>query len=148
MLESNSRVLGYLEDSDMPKVKEDAAEHRKDDVLLFITEKGVSYPTEIAREVNLNMDTVNHILYSLKKLSFIDKIHPNHHNPQKMFRQRMQELWVQGIWGYDRISQMSWWHTTEGGVEYIKTKFRGQGKQIASSLARYLDLEVKDEDIR
>lgn len=146
MSESTERIIGYLgKEKDQREIDDTTLDARRDDVLLFITRKGVSFPTEIAREVDLNIEGVNRILYNLKKLNFIDKIHPDPHSPQKMFMQRMSELWLQGIWGYERFAKMSWWFTTEGGVEFIKTKYKKQGKPVASSLVRYLGLEVEGE---
>lgn len=137
MLES-TKLHSYLnKDSD----NEIYLELNKDEVLLAILDKGVTYPSEISRNTSINIESVNKILGMFCKYGYIKKIIPDQYSPQPIFRDRIPELWSMGIVGFQRMIQISWWTLTLGGFEYIKQKYKGQGKKIQQPLMDYLGLQ-------
>lgn len=143
---SNDKLDDYLSDREESKILDGSIlEQRKDELLLFLAEIGVSYSTEIARGININLDSTNQLLFQLKKLGFIDKINPHQTDPQPMFAARMVEFWAMGIWGHSRMRQFSWWILTLGGLEYLKVRYKGQHKRAHSALRKYYDLVLEEE---
>lgn len=120
-------------------------EEHKDQVLLLIVEKGVCYPTEIARTVNLQIESVNKILSNLIKLGFVKRVIPNHYNPQSIFRVRIPEFWEIGLDSYDKVNNCNWYTATLAAIDYIKAKYKGKQKQIRGALITYLGFDIPKE---
>ncbi len=127
-------------------LSENFIQEHKDEVLLLLVEMGVSYPTEIHRETSLHIETVNRILMYWAKRKIIRKINPDRWHPQSMFTSRMSELWAMGFDSYEKLCKLSFWIPTLEGVEYIKVQYKGKGKQVASSLVKYYEIKVDEDD--
>jgi hypothetical protein len=119
-------------------------DERKDDLLKFLCEKGVSFPTEMARQIDIDIISANRILYQFKMKDFVEKINPNKENPQSQFRGRMSEFWSMGIIGFDEFCRHSFWSLTIGGVEFLKTKYPAKKVLIQAGLIHHLNLEVEE----
>lgn len=127
---------------------------KQDEVLKYMSLKGLSWMGELSREVGLNADEINKILYNCKRLGYLDRVYPDPNFPQAPFRGRMAELWARGIIGYQSFTAYAWWTLTKAGIEYLKVKFRHSALPIRSSLVNYHGLivvplsdEVKPEEI-
>ena len=133
MLESTNRLNEYMS---RPKTEgsDYYAEENKDDVLMYLMEKGVSFPSEMSRVTQIHIESVNKVLNYFIKLGYIKRTVPDRWNPQPVFKARMPELWGLGMDSYQRLILCSWWMITPGGIEYIKTKYPNQDKQIKGAL--------------
>lgn len=138
-MEESSSLSSYLNKSQ--EINYNILDERKDNVLLFICRSGVTFPTEIARECDLDVESVNKILYLHKRNSFITKMQPDKNNPQTQFRGRMTELWACGLWGFERFITHSWWTLTLPGFHFIKAKYPNKNVRIKGSLIKALELE-------
>ena len=137
----SSSLFDYVHGEKQERIADDVTlQLKQDEALLLIAEKGVAFPTEISRDIDLNTYSVNAILYNCNRLGFIQKIYPDPEMPQPQFRGRMQEFWAIGMTGYPTISRFSWWTLTTAGFWFIKEKFKGSHKLIRGSLIKPLKL--------
>lgn len=123
-------------------LSEDFLDKNKDNVLLFIAQEGITYPTELGRALSLHVETVNKILARLKKDKLVNKIYPDRWHPQPMFEARIPEFQNSGLDSHEKVSRASWWHITVEGVDYIKQNYGGQGKRLHRSIVEYYSLQV------
>lgn len=119
---------------------------KQDDLLKFLLRKGVAFTGEIKEEIGLNDEETARLLALLKKKEMIKRIVTNKVNPPRMFLARMQEFWNDGLYGYNNFMKRTWWVVTELGIEYMKTKYKGQGVRIIESLVRYYNGNILPEE--
>lgn len=113
---------------------------KQDEVLKIMCLKGITWASELGRDIGLNQEEINRILYNLKRLGYVEKIYPDPQFPQAPFRGRMAELWSRGIIGYNLFATYSWWILTEGGIHYVKAKY--PKTKIRAGLANHYSLLV------
>ena len=142
-----SGLTNYL-DTDPRETSDSVLEQNKDNLLIFIMEKGVSYPTELSRHLNISIEGVNHLISYFARMGFLKNIIPNPENPQPEFKGRMLEFWSEGLWGYKSFSQRSWWTITLGGMEYLKSKYKGKHLSVKGSLKVREGLEEEKEEFK
>lgn len=130
---------------DQYMLSDNFVDKNKDSVLLFCLLKGVSYPTEISRDLQLNVETINKILSKLIKEGYAKRIRPLKFQPQPMFFYRIPEFQENGLDSFDKVSKCSWIIPTPIGVQLIKDKYAGQQKQIHKSLVEYYNFKVLEE---
>ena len=112
--------------------------HKRNLFLLYLLKEKVSYPTEIARNLDLSIDTINELIYKCLKDELVQKFTPNPDNLQRIFKSKIYELWARGITSYGQIFRFSWWSLSPIGFEFLKAKHKGERLQISEDLAEYL----------
>lgn len=124
-------------------------EEHKDEVLLYLMEHGVSFPSEISRNINVYIEAVNQVISYFVKLGYVKRTSSDRWYPNVLFKARMTELWSMGLDNFEKINRCSWWVVTPGGIEYLRLKYKGQNKQVRRSLVEYYDMEnLADWDIK
>jgi hypothetical protein len=113
-----SETDSYFKKGDIPDSY--AGEHR-DEVLMFIWSRGVAYPSEMARELNIHPEVINRILFELKRIGFIEKYYVPE-NPDIWISKRIPEMWRHGVFGYGSFCNFSWWKLADAGHEYMCAK--------------------------
>lgn len=139
----SERLDAYLNPQNT-MVSDEFLKKNKDIVLLELARLGVSYPSEIARNLGIHVDTVQKILSMVKREGKADRMHPDHYHPNEMFEQRIPELIEMGLDTFDKVAKCGWWSLNFEGVVYLWVNYRGQGKKINRALVRYVELEPKD----
>ena len=119
-----------------------------DEVLLYLLEIGVSYTSEISRNCQVHIESVNKILFYWKKQGFIDRIMPERYFPQPVFISRMEEFWAIGLSSYDKVISCNWWSPSPSAIFYIQSKFKGENKQIRSALFRQFQEQFCDKYVK
>lgn len=132
-------------DKDQREKSDFVLEENKDEILKYLAEKGVAYPTEMSRSLNISIEGINKLIMHFARLGFVKHIIPNPTEPQEEFRGRMKEMWISGMSTYNSFNQRSWWTITAAGIEFLKAKYKGQDLQIKASLVKRERYEVKDE---
>lgn len=123
---------------------------KQDEILKSMAYKGITWASELSRDMGISADEINKILYNLKKLGFIDKIFPDPNFPSAPFRGRMGEFWARGIIGYQSFTLYAWWILTVPGLEYLKAKYK-TGIRVKAGLVNHYGLVVmplEDEYIK
>lgn len=115
---------------------------KQDDFLKFILKKGVAYTGELVKEIQVNYEDTGRIINHYVKLGYIKRVYPDPNNMDALFRGRIQELWLMGIYGFETISRFTWWTTTEAGLYYCGLRFKGTNTQVKGSLFRYYDIDI------
>ena len=89
------------------KAKEELRKEQKQAILEFIKEKGITFPTEIRRNLGISKDRVYDLLWELAQEGKI-KRHYVPDEPCRHFKKRMQEFWAMGIKGKGMFKRISW----------------------------------------
>ncbi len=142
MYESTDKLGGFFDDA--RKSSPASLDINKDDLLINLMERGVSFPSELARQLTLPMESINQLISHWAKMGFIEHITPNPEMPQPEFKGRMNEMWAMGVNSYEQFRNRSWWTITLGGIEYIKIKYPGKGLRIKGSLVKKHNLGVDE----
>ena len=116
-------------------------EKHKPDILKYMLIQGVSYPTEIAKNVSLHIETVNKILNRLANDEIVIKIKPDRDHPQPIFYHKVYSYEYES---YREFARRSWWILTETGIAYCKLNFKGTKTQISPKLIRHYGLKIDD----
>ena len=132
--------MPYFEDNDTLRVLDSLGREHSDDLLVFIMSKGCSWPSEIARECDLNFDLVNRSIFNLKKEGKLQKTHAAW-NPNPVIRCRIDELNMQGTIGFAAFQQISWWTLTPQGFSYIQKKYKGRHLRAPKGLMDFFWLD-------
>lgn len=81
-------------------------------ILQVIASKKATYPSEIAKETRVDMETINQTIYDLKKAGIIEKLNPKMVNSDQRLLDRRSEMWAQGKTGIKsnngQINKMNW----------------------------------------
>jgi hypothetical protein len=121
-----------------PGKNEDEFFKKRDMLLLYLLKKKVSYPTEMARDLNISIEYVNELIYKCLRDELLLKLKPDFEEPQKILREQRQELNARGIIGFDAFTRFSWWTLSPIGFEFLKCKHKGEKLKIENDLAEYL----------
>lgn len=141
MLSSSDSLSGYIDPRVINNI-DDIISKYKNEVLIFLLRKGVSYPTEMTRHLGIHIDILNKVLNNLINNKLIVKVQPRKFDPQCIFMERIGEFWETGLLGYERIINMSWWTIAEMGIAYIQLHYKGKGIKINRSLIEFYNLEM------
>lgn len=87
--------------------REQIKQEQKEAIVKFIEEKGITFPTEIRRNLGMSKDRVYDLLWELVQEGKI-KRHPVPEDPCKCFRRRMVEFWNMGIKGKGAFKRVTW----------------------------------------
>ncbi|MCD6422337.1 hypothetical protein J7L13_03255 [bacterium] len=95
-----------IEDAEK-KTREEIRQEQKEAIMKFITEKKITFPTEIKREVGLSKDRVYDLLWELLREGKI-KRHYVPETPCYHFKMRMADFWAMGIKGIGTFKRIHW----------------------------------------
>lgn len=135
MVESESFLTDYFSDL---RVEEKDMNEIKSQLLLFLLKRMASYPTEISRELDIDIKLTNKAIFDLLKSDLIQRLepHPYEISPSSILWPQIHKLNARGTTGYDSFCRFSWWTISPIGFEYLKAKHRGL--TIDSRLAEHL----------
>ena len=106
-------------EEDTKSSKEKIRDMQKDAIEELVKEKGITFPTEIRRELGLSKDRVYDLLWELVRENRV-KRHQVPPVPCECFQKRIGEFWNMGIKGQGAFKRVSWFVHSSNECEYAK----------------------------
>jgi hypothetical protein len=114
-----------------------------DRVMGLIILKGSCFPSEIARDLTLEIEQVNAIITGLVRDEMLKKIIPDEIYPQPLIKCRIREMWSIGVKGYEAFCQRSWFILTEKAFWSYVDRHRGEHRQANEAyINTYSNIEL------
>ncbi|MGR3175080.1 MAG: hypothetical protein ACUZ8N_10830 [Candidatus Scalindua sp.] len=112
--------------SDFAEGKKTFEEDDLDRVMGLMCSKGACYPSEMARDLHLEIGQINSVIARLIRERLARKLLPDRIYPQALIACRISEMWANRVEGYDSFCMRSWIILTQKGVETYCEKHLGQ----------------------
>lgn len=103
-MSSMSGTLSEYYEEDDALYQEEEIEEQVDRI---IRERGVSYPSEIARLTLNDASTIKKVLSAMQRKGEIKRLPTPPHRVPEVLKKRMSELWSRGIRGYESFQRMN-----------------------------------------
>ena len=116
--------------SDFAEGKKTFEEDDLDRVMGLMCSKGACFPSEMARDLHLEIGQINSVVARLIRERLAKKMLPDRVYPQALIACRIAEMWATGVEGYDSFCMRSWIILTQKGVESYCDKHLGQHHRI------------------
>ena len=128
-------LMGWLESMEIHNFEEKRTftNDDLDRVMGLLCIKGACYPSEIARDLTLEISQVNAIITRAINEGVIERLLPDRLYPQALIKCRIAEMWSIGVTGYENFTARSWFVLTPQGIDLYASKHSGEHRQISQA---------------